>query len=89
MLYEVANALRLHRMYRLAPGSVAGVVKALAGLGIVRSFSLEGTVELSVDESVNVYNAVYGAIALSTGGALVTSDEEFYEKIGSKRGSSC
>lgn len=87
VLYEVANALRFHRVFRLAPGDVVGAVRALAGLGIVRSLSPEEwlrAIELSVDGGVSVYDAVYGAMALSIGGMLVTSDEELYEKIGGK-----
>ncbi|RLE68174.1 MAG: PIN domain nuclease [Thermoprotei archaeon] len=85
IVYEVANALRFHRVYKLPPEDVVGAVRDVVNLGITRRLALEGwlkAVELSVDKGVSIYDAVYGAIALIVNGILVTSDEELYERIG-------
>jgi len=84
IVYEVANALRFHRVYELPPEDVVSAVKDLLNLGIVRKLTLEGwlrAVELSVGRGVSVYDAVYGATALIVNGTLVTSDEGLCEKL--------
>jgi len=85
VLYEVANALRFHRVYRLPPEDVASAVRDVVDLGIIKELTPEGwvrAIKLSVDRGVSVQDAVYGAMALALDGALVTSDEELRGRIG-------
>ncbi len=87
IVYEVANALRFHRVYKLPPEDIVSAVKDIIDLGIVRRLNLEGwlrAAEISADNEVSIYDAVYGAMALILDGVLVTSDEKLRERIKDK-----
>jgi len=84
IVYEVANALRFHRVYKLPPEDIVSAVRDLVDLGIARKLPLEGwlrAVELSMNKEMSIYDAVYGAVALIHNGILVTSDEKLRESI--------
>jgi len=87
VVYEVANALRFHRVYKLSLEDIVSAVKDIVDLGVVRRLTLEAwlrAVELSVNMGVSIYDAVYGAMALILNGVLVTSDEKLRERIENK-----
>ena len=84
IVYEVANALRFHRVYKLSTEDVVNAVRDIIDLGIVRRLTSEDwlrAVELSIDMEVSIYDAAYGALALISNGILVTSDEKLHERI--------
>ena len=87
IIYEVANALKFHRMYKLPPEDIVSAVRDIVDIGIVERLPLEGwlrAVKLSMDKEMSIYDAVYGAAALIYNGILVTSDEKLREKIEDK-----
>ncbi len=87
IIYEVANALGFHRVYKLSSEDIVSAVRDIIDLGIIRRLSLEGwlkAVKLSIDRGVSIYDAVYGAMALISNGILVTNDEELRERIGDR-----
>ena len=83
VVYEVANALRFHRVYKLSLEDIVSAVKDIVDLGVVRRLTLEAwlrAVELSVNMGVSIYDAVYGAMTLILNDVLITSDKILYEK---------
>lgn len=82
--YEVANALRYHRVFRLSPDDVAGAVRALKGLRIARMPGEDMWVSasrISYDCDVSIYDAVYVSMAVAKEAPLITSDGKFAERM--------
>ena len=82
--YEVANALRFHRVYRLTPGEIAAAVQSLNEMGLMDTLSVEEwvkAVELSAAMNISVYDAVYAAMAFWRGATLITSDLKLYNSL--------
>lgn len=82
LLWEVANALTLGR--RLKPADVAEALTHLRGLDLdlksVQWSTLQSAVEIATAAEATVYDAYYLALALESGGVLVTADEKFLRK---------
>ncbi|MCD6095958.1 MAG: type II toxin-antitoxin system VapC family toxin [Thermoprotei archaeon] len=84
IIYEVANALRFHRVYKLTLEDIVNAVKDIINLDIIRKLTLEGwlkAIKLSIDKDISIYDAIYGAMTLIFNGILVTSDEKLSERI--------
>jgi len=82
LLWEVANALALgHRLDKL---TVSEALSHLRGLDLnLKSLqwpTLERAVEIAKAADATVNDAYYLALALESGGTLVTSDEKFLRK---------
>jgi predicted nucleic acid-binding protein len=87
ILYEVANALRFHRIYRFSAGHIVESIKSLVDLGMAGEPDPEiwrTAVELSYRTGVSVYDAIYAALAITRKALLVTSDEELYNRLKSE-----
>ncbi len=85
IVYEVSNALRFHRVYRLEAEMVASAVESLLDLGIARDLDAKAwrlAIKLSYDHNVTIYDAAYASLAVLTGSTLATSDKELYNKLG-------
>jgi len=82
LLWEVANALTLGR--RLRPAEVSEALTHLRGLELdlnaVQWSTLQSAVEIASAADATVYDAYYLALALESGGVLVTADEKFLRK---------
>ncbi len=84
VLYEVANALRFHKIYKLTVDDIVSAIRDVINLGITRKVTVENwlyAVKLSFSNKISIYDAVYGAMALVTNSILVTSDKELYTRI--------
>jgi len=79
LLWEVANALTLGR--RLKPADVSEALTHLRGLDLdlknVQWSTLQSAVMIAAATDATVYDAYYLALALESGGVLVTADERF------------
>ncbi len=82
LLWELANALTLGR--RLKPTEVSEALTHLRGLGTdlrsVQWSTLQSAVEIATLVDATVYDSYYLALALESGGVLVTADEKFLRK---------
>ncbi len=83
LVWEVANALTLGR--RLEPAEVWDALTHLRGLGLdlrsVQWSTLQSAVQIAAAADATVYDAYYLALALESGGVLVTADEKFVRKV--------
>ena len=87
LYYEVSNALRYHPYYRLTETQLLRIVKTLKDMQITVEPTAEtwlNAFKLSLSEEIDVYDAVYMAMALSFDGKLITSDRRLVEKLGGK-----
>lgn len=79
LLWEVANALTLGR--RLKHADVSEALTHLRGLDLdlksVQWSTLQRAVEIATAADATIYDAYYLALALESGGVLVTADEKF------------
>jgi len=83
IIYEVANALRFHRIYKLSKDDIVSAVRSLYRLGIIKNLSYRGwleAIEISLDKKISVYDAVYVALTKIINGTFVTCDEELKKK---------
>jgi predicted nucleic acid-binding protein len=82
LLWELANALTLGR--KLKPADVSEALAHLRGLDLdlksVQWSTLQSAVEIATAVDATVYDAYYLALALESGGVLVTADEKFFHK---------
>ena len=82
LLWEVANALTLG--HRLKPAEVSEALTHLRGLELdlnaLQWSTLQSAVEIASAADATVYDAYYLALALESGGVLVTADEKFLRK---------
>jgi predicted nucleic acid-binding protein len=82
LLWEIANALTIG--HKLHPPRVSEALIHLRELGLVLSpmqwSTLESAVEIASKSGATVYDAYYLALALESGGVLVTADEKFLRK---------
>lgn len=82
--YEVANALRYHRIFKLSPHDVATAVRALKALRIAR-MPVEAVWALasriSYDLDISMYDAVYVSMAASRQAPFITSDGTLAERM--------
>jgi len=84
ILYEVANALRFHKIYKLDSNTIASAVKSLKDFEITRELSEEEweiAVNLSLEKNISIYDAVYAAVAKKEKATLITSDKTLYETL--------
>jgi predicted nucleic acid-binding protein len=87
ILYDAANALRFHRIYRFSAGHVVESIKSPVDLGMAGEPDPEiwrTAVELSYRTGVSVYDAIYAALAITRKVLLVTSVEELYNRLKSE-----
>ena len=82
LLWEIANALTIG--HRLKPADVSEALAHLRGLDLdlksVQWSTLQSAVEIATAVDATVYDAYYLALALESGGVLVTADEKFLRK---------
>lgn len=82
LLWEVANALAIG--HRFKPAKVSEALTHLRGLELdlnaVQWSTLQNAVEIASASDATVYDAYYLALAIESGGVLVTSDEKFLGK---------
>jgi len=84
ILYEVANALRFHRVYKFSVENIIEAVKSVKDLDIVYECDMEVwriAIELSFKIGISVYDAIYAALSVSRKAPLVTSDRELHNKL--------
>jgi len=82
LLWEVANALAIG--HRFKPAEVSEALTHLRGLELdlnaLQWSTLQSAVEIASASDATVYDAYYLALALESGGVLVTADEKFLRK---------
>lgn len=84
LLYEVVNALRFHRVYRLSYEVLARVSNALIAVGILREPSKEAWeygIKVSLERGISIYDSIYVGMAKTANAALVTGDEVLHSKV--------
>jgi predicted nucleic acid-binding protein len=83
LLMEVANALTAG--HRASPTEVSETIKTILEIGLqlfeLQFASLEKAIELASTYRVAVYDSYFLAVAIESGGLLVTADEAFLRKI--------
>jgi predicted nucleic acid-binding protein len=81
--WEVANGLAIGR--RLKPAEISEALVHLQGLDLdlhpLHWSTLQSAVEIASASDATVYDAYYLALALESGGVLVTADEKFLRKV--------
>lgn len=84
VLYEVANALRFHEVYKLTADDIISAIRNVMNPDVIRRVTMEiwlSAIKLSFSSKVSIYDAIYGVMALAINGVLVTSDKELYRRI--------
>lgn len=85
LLMEVANALAVGR--RSSPHAVAQAIATLLEVGLhwfqLEFPTLRRAVEVAATYKVTVYDSYFLAVAVGSGGLLVTSDDAFLRKLNS------
>ena len=84
MIYEAANALRFHKVYKLSSEDIFRAVKAILALKILKQLKIGSwrkTLKLSASKELSVYDAVYVALTLDLKATLITSDEKIKTKL--------
>ncbi len=84
LYYEVANALRYHRIFKLSPDDVANAVKALKALHIARMpaesvWDIASRISCELD--ISMYDAVYISMAASRQAPFITTDKTLAERM--------
>lgn len=85
MIYEVANALRFHKIYKLSEDDMVEAVRAILAFRMLEKVKREDwrkTLELSMSREVSIYDAIYAALAIRLEATLITSDAETKKKLG-------
>lgn len=85
LVYEVVNALRFHKIYKLSGEDIVEAVRAILAFKILEKLKMEDwrkTLKLSMSREVSIYDAVYAALAIRLGAVLITSDDEMKKKLG-------
>ncbi len=83
LLLEIANALTTG--HRASPTEVSETIKAILEIGLqlfeLRFQTLVKAIELASTYGVTVYDSCFLAVAIESGGLLVTADEAFLRKV--------
>jgi predicted nucleic acid-binding protein len=83
LLLEIANALTAG--HRASPTEVSETIKAILEIGLqlfeLRFQTLVKAIELASTYGVTVYDSCFLAVAIESGGFLVTADEAFLRKV--------
>jgi len=83
LLMEVANALTAG--HRASPTEVSETIKTILEIGLqlfeLQFAALEKAIELASTYRVAVYDSYFLAVAIESGGLLVTADEAFLRKF--------
>lgn len=85
LIYEVANALRFHNIYKLSGEDIVEAVRAILAFRMLEKTKREDwekTLELAMSREVSIYDAIYAALAIRLGATLITSDSEMKKKLG-------
>ncbi|MEM2940984.1 MAG: type II toxin-antitoxin system VapC family toxin [Thermoproteota archaeon] len=85
LIYEVANALRFHKIYKLSEDDMVEAVRAILAFRMLEKVKREDwrkTLELSMSREVSIYDAIYAALAIRLEATLITSDAETKKKLG-------
>ncbi|MHC1629160.1 MAG: type II toxin-antitoxin system VapC family toxin [Candidatus Nezhaarchaeales archaeon] len=85
IIYEVANALRFHRIYRFSSEEISNAIRSLLNLKFIKQLRSKAWIEavlLSMNKDVSIYDSVYAALAIDLKATLITSDKELYKKLG-------
>lgn len=82
--YEVASALRFHPVARFAQKHFSTVMESLEALQITREPThKEWTIayELSLENSISIYDAIYLGFAVSRNSKVVTADVSLLQRL--------
>ena len=83
LLLEVANALTAG--HRASPSEVSETIKTILEIGLqlfeLQFQTLVKAIELASTYGVTVYDSCFLAVAIESGGLLVTADEAFLRKV--------
>jgi predicted nucleic acid-binding protein len=85
LIYEAANALRFHKIYKLSEDDIVEAVRAILAFRMLEKVKREDwrkTLELSTSREVSIYDAIYAAPAIRLKATLITSDAETKKKLG-------
>ena len=85
IIYEVANALRFHRIYRFSSEEISNAIRSLLNLKFIKQLRSKAWIKavlLSMNKDVSIYDSVYAALAIDLKATLITSDKELYKKLG-------
>ena len=86
--YEVANALRFHPGYSWE--HVAGALEALDDMQLIvdemSPLVAESASRISYEEDITFYDAVYLAMAETSGTKVLTADERLFRKVRKRKG---
>lgn len=84
IVFEVANALRYHPKIRLDASDLVVAIASLKGMSITVEMDEEGwarALELSLQERISVYDAVYLALAGQSDAMFVTADKKLRDGL--------
>jgi predicted nucleic acid-binding protein len=84
IVFEVANALRYHPKIRLDASDLVVAIASLEGMSITVEMDEEGwarAFELSLQERISVYDAVYLALAGQSDAVFVTADKRLLDGL--------
>lgn len=86
--YEVANALRSHRIVELTAHEIFDAVRAIRMSRTVCGLKEDEWLlacELSIEEDVSIYDSIYLALAIRRNGVMITSDQRLYDRLSGGR----
>ena len=84
IVFEFANSLRYHPKIRLGASDLVVAIASLEGLSITVEMEEEGwarAFELSLQERITVYDAVYLALAGQSDAVFVTADKKLRDGL--------
>lgn len=82
--YEVASALRFHAKVQLAPKEFLSAIEVLTDLQITREpndLEWSTTLQLSTQNPISVYDAVYLSFAIHRDAKMVTADSSLLRNL--------
>ena len=84
LLYEVINALRFHKVYKLSYEVLVRVSDALKATGILEEPSREAWeygIKTSLEKGISLYDSIYVGMAKAANATLITSDKVLHNKV--------
>lgn len=87
LIYEATNALRFHPIAKLPLRSIVSSVRALENMSIATRPGLstwQKAVEISLNEQISIYDAVYIAMAFTLDAKMVTADRKLPKRVSEK-----
>jgi predicted nucleic acid-binding protein len=87
ILYEVANALRFHRTYKISAQTILRAMLSLRDFITIVEPNEDvwrKTLDLSIEDNLSVYDAVYAALASHEKIPLITGDLNLYGRLRNK-----